>query len=152
MTISHKQRDALYELVVDDLTAIGDVWGEFNNRDFATAKRQAREFVQDLHLLNDLGWDETVDSEQVTLTVPPGELVYGGDHAHVSGTRRQRLRRRERPLPVRGCDGRVSHRAGCDVQAVQEAPGTPMRGVRPNGTHRPREASDLSAALRAVEG
>jgi hypothetical protein len=75
LTISRKQRDALYELVVDHLTAIGDVWIEFRNRDFATAKRQAREFVEDLHLLNDLGWEETIDSEWVTLTVPPGELV-----------------------------------------------------------------------------
>jgi hypothetical protein len=75
LTISRKQRDALYELVVDHLTAIGDVWIELEKRDFANAKRQAREFVQDLHLLNDLGWDETIDSDWVTLTVPPGELV-----------------------------------------------------------------------------
>ena len=75
LTISRKQRDALYELVVDHLTAIGDVWIELDKRDFATAKRQAREFVQDLHLLNDLGWDETIDSERVTVTVPAGELV-----------------------------------------------------------------------------
>src|ERR671917_1145595 len=74
LTISRKQRDALYELVVDHLTAIGDAWIELDKRDFATAKRQAREFVQDLHLLNDLGWDETIDSERVTLTVPAGEL------------------------------------------------------------------------------
>jgi hypothetical protein len=75
LTISRKQRDALYELVVDHLTAIGDVWIDLEKRDFATAKRQAREFVQDLHLLNDLGWDETIDRDWVTLTVPPRELV-----------------------------------------------------------------------------
>src|SRR5918998_2497886 len=76
LTISRKQRDALYELVVDHLTAIGDAWIELDKRDSATAKRQAREFVQDLHLLSDLGWDETIDSEWGTLTVPPGELVH----------------------------------------------------------------------------
>jgi hypothetical protein len=41
LTISREQRDALYELVVDHLTSIGDVWIEFQNRDLVTAKRQA---------------------------------------------------------------------------------------------------------------
>jgi hypothetical protein len=76
LTISREQRDAIYELVLDHLTGIGDVWIELEQRDFATAKRQAREFVEDLHLLNDLGWDETIESERVTLTVPPGKLVH----------------------------------------------------------------------------
>ena len=75
LTISRKQRDAIYELVVTHLTGIGDVWIELENRDVATSKRLARAFVEDLHLLNDLGWDETIGSERVTLTVPPGELV-----------------------------------------------------------------------------
>ncbi len=76
LTISRKQRDAIYELVIEHLTGIGDVWIELDKHDFATAKQLARAFVEDLHLLNDLGWDETVDSERVTLTVPPGELVH----------------------------------------------------------------------------
>jgi len=75
LTISRAQRDAIYELVVTHLTGIGDVWTTLENRDIATSKRLARAFVEDLHLLNDLGWDETIDSERVTLTVPPGELV-----------------------------------------------------------------------------
>ena len=75
LTISREQRDAIYELVVDHLSGIGDVWIELNNRDPATSKRLARAFVEDLHLLNDLGWDETLDSERVTLTMAPGELV-----------------------------------------------------------------------------
>jgi hypothetical protein len=75
LTISREQRDAIYELVVSHLTGIGDVWIELENRDFATSKRLARAVVEDPHLLNDLGWDETIDSERVTLTVPPCELV-----------------------------------------------------------------------------
>ncbi|MBA3261548.1 MAG: hypothetical protein H0T69_03560 [Thermoleophilaceae bacterium] len=55
LTISREQRDAIYELVVTHLTGIGDVWIELDNHDFPTAKRLAREFVEDLHLLNDLG-------------------------------------------------------------------------------------------------
>jgi hypothetical protein len=46
VTISREQRYAIYELVVDHLSAIGDVWIEFQKRDYATAKRQAGEFVQ----------------------------------------------------------------------------------------------------------
>lgn len=76
LTISREQRDAIYQLVLDHLTGIGDVWIELEKHDFATAKRLAREFVEDLHLLNDLGWDETIDAERVTLTVPPRELVH----------------------------------------------------------------------------
>jgi hypothetical protein len=75
LTISRKQRDAIYELVVDHLSAIGDVWIEFEKRDFVTAKRQAGEFVQGLRLLTDLGWDDTIDAEEVTFTVPRDELV-----------------------------------------------------------------------------
>ncbi len=74
-TISREERDALYELVVNHLSAIGDVWIELQRRDRATAKRQAQEFVEDLHLMSDLGWDETIEAEQVTLTVPREELV-----------------------------------------------------------------------------
>jgi hypothetical protein len=75
LTISREQRDALYELVVNHLSAIGDVWIEFQRRDVATAKRQASEFVEDLHLMSDLGWDETIDTEHVAITVPRDELV-----------------------------------------------------------------------------
>jgi hypothetical protein len=75
LTISREQRDALYELVVDHLTSIGDVWIEFQNRDLVTAKRQAREWVEELHLMTDLGWEETIDHDHVALTLPPEELV-----------------------------------------------------------------------------
>jgi hypothetical protein len=75
LTISREQRDAIYELVVTHLTGIGDVWITLNEREPATSKRLARAFVEDLHLLNDLGWDETIDNERVALTVPAGELV-----------------------------------------------------------------------------
>jgi hypothetical protein len=75
LTINREQRDALYELVINHLTAIGDVWIEFQRRDLATAKRQAREFVEDLHLVGALGWDETIEVDRVTLTRPREELI-----------------------------------------------------------------------------
>ncbi|MDX6599149.1 MAG: hypothetical protein QOE87_3036 [Gaiellales bacterium] len=75
LTITRAQRDAIYELVVTHLTAIGDVWGCVDRRQFATAKRLGREFAEDLRLLEDLGWSEAIDQEAVVLTVPPVELT-----------------------------------------------------------------------------
>jgi hypothetical protein len=75
VTISRAHRDAIYELVINHLTGIGDVWLGVHRRDFADAKRLGRKFAEDLRLLEDLGWSETIDHETVTLTMPPGELT-----------------------------------------------------------------------------
>ncbi|HEX7297679.1 MAG TPA: hypothetical protein VF257_01650 [Solirubrobacteraceae bacterium] len=75
MTITRAQRYAIYEMVINHLTAIGDVWLGVHGRDFADAKRLRRKFAEDLRLLQDLGWAETIDQETVTLTMPPGELT-----------------------------------------------------------------------------
>jgi hypothetical protein len=55
LTISRAQRDAIYEMVVNHLTAIGDVWRCVDRREFGTAKRLGHEFAEDLRLLDDLG-------------------------------------------------------------------------------------------------
>jgi hypothetical protein len=75
VTISRAQRDAVYEMVINHLSGIGDVWLAVHRRDFADAKRLGRKFAEDLRLLDDLGWSETIDQETVTLTMPPGELT-----------------------------------------------------------------------------
>lgn len=75
VTITRAQRDAIYEMVIMQLTAIGDVWLSVKRRDFADAKAMGRKFAEDLRLLEDLGWSETIDHETVTLTMPPGELT-----------------------------------------------------------------------------
>ena len=75
VTISRAQRDAIYELVVTHLTGIGDVWMSVDGREFATAKRLGRAFAEDLRLLEDLGWADTIDRETVALTVPADELT-----------------------------------------------------------------------------
>ncbi|HEX7298885.1 MAG TPA: hypothetical protein VF257_07740 [Solirubrobacteraceae bacterium] len=75
VTISRAQRDAIYEMVITHLTAIGDVWLCVKRRDFASAKEMGRKFAEDLRLLEDLGWSETIDHETVTLTMPLGELT-----------------------------------------------------------------------------
>ena len=75
VTITRTQRDALYELVSTRLTAIGDVWLSMKRREFADAKKMGREFAEDLRLMEDLGWTETIDDETVTLAQPPQELT-----------------------------------------------------------------------------
>ena len=75
VTISRAQRDAIYELVINHLTAIGDVWISVNRREHATAKRMGRELREDLRLVEDLGWAETIDHETVELPAPPSELT-----------------------------------------------------------------------------
>ena len=75
VSITRAQRDAIYEVVVTHLTGIGDVWMSADRREFATAKRLGRAFAEDLRLLEDLGWADTIDRETVALTVPPDELT-----------------------------------------------------------------------------
>ena len=75
VTITRAQRDAIYEMVINHLSGIGDVWLGVHRRDFGDAKRLGRRFAEDLRLLEDLGWSETIDQETVTLTMPPGELT-----------------------------------------------------------------------------
>jgi hypothetical protein len=74
VTITREQRDAIYELVIDHLSGIGDVWVCVESRDFAVAKRLGREFSEDLRLLEDLGWAEAIEHETVALTLAPAEL------------------------------------------------------------------------------
>jgi hypothetical protein len=74
LIIAREQRDAIYELVMDHLTGIGDVWTCVERREYATASRLGREFYEDLRLLEDLGWAETIDDETVALTLAPVEL------------------------------------------------------------------------------
>jgi hypothetical protein len=75
VTISRAQRDAIYELVVTHLTGIGDVWLCLERRDFSEARTMGRAFAEDLRLLEDLGWGETIDRDTVELTVPAWELI-----------------------------------------------------------------------------
>jgi hypothetical protein len=75
MTITRAQRDAIYEVVVTHLTGIGDVWISVDRREYAVANRLGRDFAEDLRLLDDLGWTQTIDRETVALTLPAEELT-----------------------------------------------------------------------------
>jgi hypothetical protein len=55
-TIDRDQRDALYELVLNHLSAIGDLWIAVEDNELAKAEQLGIEFGEDLRLMHDLGW------------------------------------------------------------------------------------------------
>jgi hypothetical protein len=74
--IAAHQRDALYELLRDHISAVGDIWTALDrNEDYATAERLATRFGEDFRLMRDLGWDPNDDRETVELTMPPLDLM-----------------------------------------------------------------------------
>lgn len=87
LTITRGQRDAIYQMVLDHLTGIGEVWMAVQHRDLPTARRLGRDFAEELRLLEDLGWTETIDGEMIALTVPPDELMrtLARLHKHAAG-------------------------------------------------------------------
>ena len=75
VTITRAQRDAIYEVVLNHLTGIGDVWIAVQSRDFDYARELGVDFGDDLRLLEDLGWSDEAESETVTLTMPRDQLA-----------------------------------------------------------------------------
>jgi hypothetical protein len=75
LTVTREQRDAIYEVVINHLSGIEDVWMAVERREFASAKRLGRLFAEDVRLLEDLGWSDRIDRETVELTLPADELT-----------------------------------------------------------------------------
>ena len=127
VTITGAQRDAVYELVITRLTAIGDVWLSVKRREFADAKKLGGEFAEDLRLLEDLGWAETIDHEPVVLTQPPQELARLHKDASASvGTYVSRPKDEEElaQRDVAACDalGEILTRLSQPIEAREVAP------------------------------
>lgn len=74
-TIDRERRDALYELVLDHLSGIGDFWIAIEEKDFAKAERLGIEFGEDFRLLEDIGWAPEHGGATVALTMPPHDLI-----------------------------------------------------------------------------
>lgn len=74
ITINRTYRDALYDGLMNDLTAIGDIFGHLHNDEPLHAKRLRRRFEVELRLLDDLGWEREPDTERFELTMSAGEL------------------------------------------------------------------------------
>jgi hypothetical protein len=71
--ITAAERDALYEQLAVRLSGIDDVWMAVEAEDYARAERVAREFSDDMRLIDDLGWGPH-GAEPLELTTPPDIL------------------------------------------------------------------------------
>ena len=75
-TISSEQRLGIYTVVRNHLGGLNDVWVELEMRkDFANAERLSLEFVEDVRLLEDIGWDPDDRRETFELTMPCEDLM-----------------------------------------------------------------------------
>jgi hypothetical protein len=74
MTINRTYRDAIYDGLMTDLTAIGDIFGHLHNDEPLHARRLWRRFEVELRLLDDLGWEKEPEAERFELTMPAREL------------------------------------------------------------------------------
>jgi hypothetical protein len=75
VTITRAQRDALYEEMLTDPTAVGDIHLELDNGDGEEARRLWRRFEAELRLLDELGWAAVEPCEQFAIDLPPALLV-----------------------------------------------------------------------------
>jgi hypothetical protein len=79
-TITHAQRDALYDQVLDRLSGIEDIWLAASSGRYETADRLGREYSDELRLvLDDLGWGDGPGLETIELAGAPDVLrrVFG---------------------------------------------------------------------------
>ncbi len=80
VTISHAQRDAVYDRILDRLSGIEDIWLAASTERYETADRLGREYSDELRLvLDDLGWGDGPEVETIELTTEPDLLrrVFG---------------------------------------------------------------------------
>jgi len=74
ITINRRYRDAIYDSLMNDLTAIGDIFSHLHNDEPASAQRLHHRFAAELRLLDDLGWEQEPDAKEFELTMPAREL------------------------------------------------------------------------------
>jgi uncharacterized protein YgfB (UPF0149 family) len=74
--INVDQRDGLYELVRNHLGSVGDLFDALEHeKDFGKAERLGLELIEDLRLMQDLGWGEDDGREEVELTMQSHDLM-----------------------------------------------------------------------------
>jgi hypothetical protein len=77
VTISAEQRDAIYTQILDHLSGLGDLFLVVKSGDYRKAESLGQSFVDDLRLLDDLGWPDAWNQRadgSVELTLDPDEL------------------------------------------------------------------------------
>jgi hypothetical protein len=76
ITITGDQRDGLYELARNHLGSAGDLVDLLEQqKDWAKAEHLGLELVEDIRLMQDLGWNEGEGGEGVELTMPTHDLM-----------------------------------------------------------------------------
>jgi hypothetical protein len=80
VTITRAQRDALYEEMLTDLTAVGDIHLELDKGNGEDARQLWRRFEAELRLLDQLGWNPVEPREQFAIDLPPELLVRALGH------------------------------------------------------------------------
>jgi hypothetical protein len=70
ITIDREQRAGLYEAVCNHLSGLGDIWLALEvDEDTDRAIRICTEFVEDVWLLEDIGWGREVEPQEFGLTL-----------------------------------------------------------------------------------
>ena len=76
ITINREQRDGLYELVRNHLGSVSDLFDALEHeKDFGKAERLGLELIEDLRLMQDLGWAKDEEREGVELTMQSHDLM-----------------------------------------------------------------------------
>lgn len=100
VTIGAEQRQALYEVIFDHMSGFDSVLFYTNRGLFDSARERAQDFVQDVRLLEDLGWIRDDHREAFELTMPVDELIAALERLHsdagsgVQGSMEERRARR----------------------------------------------------------
>ena len=75
LTIGQEARDAIRNEILTELSASGDIWITLRAGDYEAARRLRDRLVDEMRLLDDLGWEPDLAQEQFELTVPPANLA-----------------------------------------------------------------------------
>jgi hypothetical protein len=80
IAINRQQRDAIYQEVVLDLNGLTDLWTEFDDGNFDRARELRDQFVLDMRLLDDLGWEPEQGGDEFALTMDGVDLAWVVSH------------------------------------------------------------------------
>jgi len=155
LTITREQRDAIYEVAMNHLSGIDDVWMAVEHRDFATANRLGRWFAEDLRLPEDLGRSDHIDRERSSS--PCRQTSWPGPSLACTRTRRDRSARTchdqddeelaERDLVASEALGRTAQRACARRATARRCLDDRRHAVnRGRGDHGAAVSGDLTVA------
>jgi aminoglycoside phosphotransferase family enzyme len=75
IVLNRKQRNAVYQDVLNRLSAIGDIYILIEQGEHAEARRLRAQFDEELRLLDDLGWAKDDPADSYPLTMPLAQLA-----------------------------------------------------------------------------